>query len=121
MAFVRQKAYENAIEKVRIEFGDLVGQKKKGDAYVVLKELPTLEMMELNKAHEKGEEELLKFFKSVLPLIITEHNLYETEDRRMTADEITSFVFEKLELTSRIISEYANAAFFTRGRKEKGK
>ena len=59
-----------------------VGLEKDEDAYVVLKELPTLEMMQLNEAHEKGRKELLEFFVEVLPLIIVEHNLYETELER---------------------------------------
>ena len=121
MAFVREKAYENAIQKVRIEFGDLVGMKDKAEAYVVLKELPTLEMMQMNEAHEKGQRELIEFFRTVLPRIITEHNLYETDDKKMTAGQITEFIFEKLDLTSRIISEYAQASFFTPRSRGEGK
>ena len=121
MAFVRQKAYDNAIQKVRIEIGDLAGLKDKSEVYVVLKELPTLEMMQLNEAHEKGQKELISFFKQVLPHIITEHNLYETEDKKMSAEQIAEFIFEKFDLTSRIISEYAGASFFTRQSRDEEK
>ena len=46
MKYVRNKAYENAIQKVRVNFGTLIGLEKDEDAYVILKELPTLEMMQ---------------------------------------------------------------------------
>ena len=114
MAFIREKAYQNAIEKVHINFGKLIGLEADEDAYVVLKELPTLEMMELHKAHEKGQEELMLFFHDVLPKIIVEHNLYETETKKMTESAVADFIFEKMDVTSKVISEYASAAFFTR-------
>jgi len=114
MAFVREKAYQNAIQKVRVEFGTLIGQDKDEDAYVLLKELPTLEMMQLNEAHEKGNVALMEFFHEVLPHIIVDHNLYETESKKMTDKAVTDFIFEKLDLTSKVVAEYASAAFFTR-------
>ena len=58
MNYVRSKAYEDVIQKVRVDFGTLIGLEKDEDAYVVLKELSTLEMMKLNEAHEKGRKEL---------------------------------------------------------------
>lgn len=113
MAYVRKKAYDNAIQKVKVEFGTIIGQEKDEDAYVVLKELPTLEMMQLKEAHEKGQKELLEFFKDVLPKIIVEHNLYETETQKMTGDDVAAFIYEKIDLTGKVIGEYAGASFFT--------
>lgn len=121
MAFIREKAYQNAIQKVRVDFGTLIGEEKDEDAYVVLKELPTLEMMQLNEAHEKGNVALMEFFSKVLPHIIVEHNLYETESKKMTDQAVTNFIFEKLDLTSKVVSEYASAAFFTRLNKTEDK
>lgn len=112
--FVRQKAYDNAIQKIRVEFGTLIGLEEDKEAYVVLKELPTLEMMKLNEAHEKGHKELLEFFRTVLPAIIVDHNLYETEEKKMTPEAVTQFIFEKLDVTSKVVSDYASASFFTR-------
>ena len=114
MAYIRKKAYDNAIQKVRVNFGTIIGQEKDEDAYVVLKELPTLEMMQLKDAHEKGQKELLTFFKDVLPQIIVEHNLYETEKQKMTNEDVASFIYEKIDLTGKVIGEYASASFFTR-------
>ena len=121
MAYIRKQAYDNAIQKVRVNFGTIIGQDKDDDAYVVLKELPTLEMMQLKEAHEKGQKELLKFFKGVLPKIIVEHNLYETETKKMSSDDVASFIYEKIDLTGKVIGEYASASFFTRESPEEGK
>lgn len=117
--FVRQKAYDNAIQKVRVEFGTLIGLEEDKEAFVLLKELPTMEMMQLNEAHEKGHKELIEFFRQVLPYIIVDHNLYETDEKKMTTEAVTSFIFEKLDVTSKIVSDYASASFFTRQNKTK--
>ena len=115
--FVRQKAYDNAIQKVRVEFGTLIGLEEDKEAFVLLKELPTMEMMQLNEAHEKGHKELIEFFRQVLPHIIVDHNLYETEEKKMTTEAVTAFIFEKLDVTSKIVSDYASASFFTQKNK----
>ncbi len=119
--FIRQKAYDNAIQKVRIEFGTLIGLEQDKEAFVLLKELPTMEMMQLNEAQGKGHSELLKYFKEVLPHIIVDHNLYETEEKKMTNEAVTGFIFEKLDVTSKIVSDYATCGFFTRTNKAEGK
>ena len=121
MKYVRNKAYENAIQKIRVDFGTIIGLEKDEDAFVVLKELPTMEMMQLNEAHEKGRKELLEFFKDVLPLIIVDHNLYETEKQKMSNEDLASFIYEKLDLTGKVIGEYASASFFTQQKAEDGK
>ena len=121
MAYVRNKAYKNAIQKIRVEFGTIIGQEKDEDAYVVLKELPTMEMMQLKEAHEKGQMELLSFFKEVLPQIIVEHNLYETKTQKMKNTDVAAFIYEKLDLTGKIIGDYASASFFTQPTGKDGK
>ncbi len=121
MPFVRDKAYSNAIQKIRVEFGTLVGLEDEKEAYIILKELPTMEMMQLNEAHEKGRMELMEFFRGVLPKIIVDHNLYETEEKKMTPEDITAFIFEKLDLTSKVVTEYSSAGFFTRQKGKDGK
>ena len=81
-AFVRQKAYDNAIQKVRIEFGTLIGLEKEDEVFVLLKELPTMEMMQLNEAHEKGQTELLKFFREVLLGLLLTITFMKREKRK---------------------------------------
>lgn len=119
--FIRNKNYDNAIQKVRIEVGTLVGLEKDDEAYIVLKELPTQEMLALKSASEAGEEAIMDFFKQVLPKIMADHNFYETEQKKMTNEAVTDFIFEKLDLSSKVISSYSNAAFFTQASKRENK
>lgn len=110
--FIRQK--KDYIQKVTINFGTLIGEAKDEDAYIVLKEMNTMQTMELNDAHDKGEIELMNFFREALPELIVDHNLYETETVKMNNNQITDLIFEKLELTSKVISEYTDAVFASR-------
>ena len=121
MKYVRNKAYNNAIQKIKVEFGRMIGLEKDDEAFVVLKELPTMEMMELNEAHEKGKKQLLEFFEGVLPRIIVDHNLYETETQKMSNEDVAAFIYEKLDLTGKIIGDYASASFFTQQNAEGAK
>ena len=111
--FIREQAINNGIQKVRINLGLLLNQEKDEDAYIDLKELPTLEMMQLSEAHGKGQKDLMLFFKGVLPTIIFDHNIYEKKDKKMTNQELADFIFERLDLTSKVLSDYANASFFS--------
>ena len=115
--FVQKRDYGAFLQTVRVNVGKEVGLYNDEDAYIVLRELPTLEMMELRDAYGKGQKELLVFFRDVLPKIIVEHNFYETEEKMMTDDALSSLVFERMDLSGKVIGEYSSASFFTRQKK----
>jgi hypothetical protein len=115
--FVKSKNYESCIQRVRINVGTLVGLKEDDEAFITLKELPTIDMLRLKEAAEKGEKESLSFFKEILPSIIADHNFYETEQKRMDGIALTTLIFESLDLTLKVINEYTRSAFFTRARR----
>lgn len=115
--FIKNKNYDTCIQRVRIEVGALVGLEKNDEAYLTLREIPTIEMMELKEAYEKSEKDLMKFFRNLLPVVIVDHNFYETEQKKMTPKDVSALIFESLELTQKVISDYTNAAFFTRAQK----
>ena len=114
--FIKTKHYDTCIQKVRIEVGTLVGLEKDDEAYIVLRELPTLEMLRLKEASEQGEHETLTLLRDLLPAILTDHNFYEDENakRKMDSREVAALVFESLDLTVKVVNEYTHAAFFTR-------
>ena len=112
--FVQKRDYGAFLQSVRINVGKEVGLLNDEDAYLVLRELPTLEMIELRDAYAKGQKELLVFFRDVLPRIIIEHNFYETEDRKMSNEALSALIFERMDLSGKVIGEYSSAAFFTR-------
>jgi len=114
--FIKTRHYEHCIQKVRIEVGTLVGLEADEEAYIVLRELPTLEMLTLKEASEKGEHQTLMLLRELLPAILTDHNFYEDADAKKKMDnrEVAALVFESLDLTVKVVDEYTHAAFFTR-------
>ncbi|MFA7109444.1 MAG: hypothetical protein WC162_09915 [Sphaerochaetaceae bacterium] len=117
--FIKSKNYGNCVQKVKIEIGTNVGLESADEAYIVLKELPTIEMLKLKEASEKSENEILTLFKELIPLILIEHNFYEDEkaQKKMSNKDVTSIIFDSLDLTVKVVDEYTKASFFTRAEK----
>lgn len=113
MAYIRSRS--NFIQKVKIEFGTLMGEDEDKDVYLVLREPSTEQMIGLEKFNDKTEMDILNYFKEILPSIIVEDNFFEDEarSRHLTHEEITSTIFESLQVTSKIFGDYFKAAFFT--------
>lgn len=104
--------YSNSLRKVKIEFGTLLGLEKDEEAYVTLRELDTMTTLKLKDVSQTGNQnDVMEFFKEVLPRIIVTHNLYETETKIMTNQAVTDFIYEKLEVTSKVIGEYTSSMF----------
>lgn len=108
--YIKKNDYDKALRKVRIEFGTLIGLDTDAEAFLELKELDTLTTLKLRALADK-QDEVVAYFKEVLPSIIVDHNLYETEDKKMSNKEIANFIYEKLELSTKIMTEYTKAIF----------
>jgi hypothetical protein len=117
--FIKSKNYDACIQKVRIELGRLVGLEHDDEAYILLKELPTLLMLKLKGSSEKGEQETLVLLKELLPSILVDHNFYEDEHakKKMRNEELADLIFSSLEITVKVVSEYTQAGFFTQAQK----
>lgn len=114
--FVKSKNYDNCIQKVRIEVGTLVGLDNDNEAFITLRELPTFEMLGLKEAYDKGEDGVLRYLREIMPSLIVDHNFYEDEKAKMTNEALTDLIFERVDLSNKIINGYTSAAFFTRQR-----
>lgn len=115
--FIKAKNYDRCIQRVRIEVGTMVGLEKDDEAFITLREIPTIQMMELKEAYEKGEKQLMCYFRELLPVITVDHNFYVTEQKKMSPSELTDLVFQSIGLTQKIIGSYTEAAFFTRAQR----
>ena len=83
------------------------------EAFIVLKELPTLQMLKLKESSEKGETETLVLLQDLLPLILVDHNFYEDEgSQKNENEEVSSLIFESLDLTVKVVSEYTSSSFY---------
>ena len=110
--FIKQKNYDNSLKRVKIEFGKIIGLDEDKEAYVTLRELDTMTTLQLKDVSQNGSQnDLMYFFKQILPKIIIVHNLYESENKIMTNEQVADFIYEKLELTSKVMSEYTNYMF----------
>lgn len=113
--FIRKNNYDNSLRRVKIEFGKIVGLEEDKEAYVTLKELDTMTTLRLKDVSQKGDEnEVMEFFKDILPRIIVVHNLYETETKLMSNQDVANFIYEKLDLTSKVVSEYTKTMFHSK-------
>lgn len=114
--FSRARNYENCIQRVRLNIGKDAGLESDEEAFIVLKELPTMDMLRIKDATAQGESAILALLKELLPSIIVDHNFYEDAEgkKKMTTEALSLLIFESLTLTSRVVKEYTNAAFFTR-------
>ena len=121
--FIKTRNYDKCIQKVRIEVGTLVGLEKDDEAFILLKELPTLEMLRLKESSEKGENETLCLLRDLLPSILVDHNFYEDESaqKKMKNQDVAALVFESLDLTVKVVNEYTHAGFFSRANKSADK
>lgn len=119
--FIRSKDYDKFIVKVKIEIGKDLGLESENEAFIELKEIPTIETIQLKEMTSKGEIELLKYFKEMLPSIITDHNLYVSEEVKMKNEEVVSLLFEKNTLAMKVIGEYLEKTFFISAPKTEGK
>ncbi len=105
------KNVNNYIVKTKINIGTLLGCETDEEAYIVLRE-PTTELaIKLKNASGEGEEGILNFFKDALPKIIVDHNLMETEEKKMSKEDVASLIFENLPLTMKVVEEYSESAF----------
>ena len=119
--FIKASNYDAAIQKVRIEVGTLVGLKSDDEAFITLKELPTIYMMKLRETAENQKEDMMTFFHDVLPEIIVDHSFYETEQKKMTNGALRDFIFEKISLSTKVLTDYSKSAFFTQRKPNAGK
>lgn len=108
--FIKSKNFEKFLVKFRVEFGSFFDMKEE-EVFIVFKELDTFNTLALKDAFDKGEVELLKVLKSILPFAMVEHNLYEDENIQMTNEAVVELIFSKNNLTTKIIGEFINNSF----------
>ncbi len=121
--FIKQKHWDACIQKVRVEVGTLVGLDSDSEAFLTLRELPTMQMLRLKDVADQGEEQTLGLLHELLPIIIVDHNFYEDEaaKHKMTNQDVADLIFESLDLTVKVVNEYTQASFFTQAQRKGAK
>lgn len=114
--FVREKHYDNAIQKVKIQLGTKLGLESDEDAYVTFREPSEKEVLLLKVA--KDDADRLDAFQKVFEESLVAHNFYETESIKMENKAVIELLFEKMDTTEKLIADYSNEVFRSRMRQE---
>ena len=112
--FIRSEKPYRGLNTTRINIGTYLGEEKDEDAYVVLAEMPidiTIQLREKDAA--KNFNELAMIFKEALPRLIVVHNLHETKEELMTAQDVADLISAKSKLMTALIPEYLHNLFPT--------
>lgn len=117
--FVREKHYDNAIQKVRVDLGKELGLDNATDAHVTFREPSEAEVLKLKAAQD--EIGRLDAFKEIFIDSLVEHDFYEIEGVKMAAEAVIGLLFEKMDTTDKLVTEYSNAVFLSRMREAEGK
>ena len=110
--FVREKDYENAIQKVKINLGKELGMANEDDAHVTFREPSEKEVLLLKNA--KDDSERLDAFKAIFEASVIDHDFYETETEKMEAKVVIDLLFEKMDTTEKLVGEYSKQVFRSR-------
>lgn len=107
-----QKAY-GGLNATKVNIGTFLGEDKAEDAFIVLSELPIDKSLKLRKVVPEGEESLVEFFSELLPSLLVQHNLHETETELMKKEDVVALIRGKTPLFLHVMNEYTNSLFPT--------
>jgi hypothetical protein len=117
--FDLEKDYENAIQKVTIQIGDLLG-KPKADVYLTFCEPNTFDTLKMNSVDKTKPEELVGYFDGIFDRILVDHNFLKG-DSKVSNAEVHQFIFKKFNVTLTIASQYLKEVFLSPQSKTKEK
>lgn len=94
------------IAKTRLDIGEFF-DKEPAEVYVTLREPSTMQYIALqNVWKEQDEEKVIKSFYEMLPDLIVDSSIYETEDKKMDSKKLASFLFDRFEAITEIMRLY---------------
>lgn len=118
--YINKRDRKNAIKKVTIQFGTLLGLEKDEEAEIVMREPTQMEVCQWREAQTEGETKLLEKFRELLNDLIISHNLMEDEKDKMAVSDVIDLIYEKMELVAKVLSDWTQAVFPTpQNRKER--
>lgn len=119
--YIHSKNHSTAIQSVKIDIGLSLGLEKDEDAWIELKEMPAIELLQFRKAVNNSETEALGYFRQVLPVIIRDHNLMLDESRKMSSEDVTALLYEKFFAIVAVVEKYTSASFFSQDPRHEGR
>lgn len=121
MAYVNKRDRENAIIKVKIEFGKLLNCENDSDAVITLREPTELEVLKWKEAHQEGNYAAMAQFKSILTDLTISHNLMEDENEKMTNEAVIDLIYSKTGLAEFVLQKWTDSVFHSPQNSKEGK
>jgi hypothetical protein len=112
MVIVKDESY---LIKTRIEVGQFFGREA-AEAFIELREPNNKDLIRIKDGIGKSEAEALAAFSEIMPRIITDHNIYATEDQLKTSAEVAALIVERLGIYSYVVKRYAEDVVFSLGK-----
>lgn len=111
--FVKSKDYGKYIFTQKISLGKEFGFETDDEVFITLRELDTKSVIKLKEASNSDSETAsLEVFREILPNLIVDHNFYETEEKKMTTEEVTELLFEKVSTIGKVLNALKEKNFF---------
>ena len=109
--FDLEKDFDNAIQKVTIQIGDLLG-KPKEDVFVTLSEPDTFATLKMNAVEKTKPEALVRYFDEIFDSILIDHNFMKG-DKKATNEEVHKILFKKFSVVESIVTQYIKEVFLS--------
>lgn len=121
MGYVNKRDRENAIIKVKIEFGTQLNCEHDEDATITLREPTELEVLKWREAHQEGDYAAMAQFKELITDMTISHNLMEDENEKMTNEAVIDLIFSKTGLAEFVLQKWTDAVFRSPQNRKEGK
>lgn len=109
--FIKDKDYSNYIHTKRINLGEFFG-KEEAEVYLTVRELTTKDVLLLKESADKKENNaIVDTFRQILPNNIVDHNFYVDENTKMTSEEVSELLFERIDVIGKVITVIQNSNF----------
>lgn len=109
--FIKDKDYSNYVHTKRIDLGEFF-EKEEAEVYLTVRELTTKDVLLLKEVADKKENNaIFDTFRKILPGIIVDHNFYVDENTKMSVEEVSDLLFERIDVIAKVITEIQNSNF----------
>ncbi len=102
---------DSLIKTVKIDVSEEFEAEEGQEVYLVLRELPTGDMLKLTE-YQNDVPAMVGYFIQVFPQILKEHNIYVDENTLMSTERLTGLLKDKFQLAFKVVNSYCKSSFF---------
>jgi len=104
---------EGFLVKTRVNLGDLLGVAPE-KVWVEMREPDTGDLLQISdQLSGASNAKQIEIISGLFPKILVDHNFYESQDKKMSLEAVSTLLKNRSKLTIRATSEYAEKVLFT--------